>query len=65
MKGIKIFLKGKKTKNVNMLVNDIEIFLKKKTEKGQYGCEHYKNLPKDEKQKIVEYRKKYSRMQEI
>ena len=24
-----------------------------------------KNLPKDEKQKIVEYRKKYSRMQEI
>ena len=24
----------------------------------QYGCERYKNLPKVEKQKLVEYRKK-------
>ena len=26
--------------------------------KGQYGREGYKNLPEDEKQKLVEYRKK-------
>ena len=25
----------------------------------QYGPEQYKNLPKDERQKLVEYRKKY------
>ena len=25
----------------------------------QYGCERYKNLSKDEKQKLVEYRRKY------
>ena len=26
--------------------------------KQQYGCEHYKSLSKDEKQKLVEYRRK-------
>ena len=25
----------------------------------QYGCEPYKNLPEDEKQRLIEYRKKY------
>ena len=39
-----------KTKSVNMLVNDVEIFLKKKNEKKhQDGCEWYRNLPEDKK----------------
>ena len=29
----------------------------KKKKKLQYGRERYKNLPKDERQKLVEYRK--------
>ena len=43
------------------LAKDIKIFLKKK-EKRQYGCERYKNLSEDVKQKLVEFRKKYYRM---
>ena len=43
------------------LAKDIKIFLKKK-EKQQYGCERYKNLSEDVKQKLVEFRKKYYRM---
>ena len=31
------------------LVKNIKVFLKKKHKKEQYGCEQYKNLPKDEK----------------
>ena len=43
-----------------MLVKDIKGFQKKKKEKKQqYGGERYKNLPEDEKQQLVEYRKKY------
>ena len=44
------------------LTKDIKTFLKKKTKKWQYGHERYKSLSKDEKQKLVEYRKKYYRM---
>ena len=33
-----------------------------KEKKRQYGHERYKNLPQDEKQKLVEYRKKYYKM---
>ena len=40
------------------LVRDIKDFLKK----WQYGGERYKNLSEDEKEKLVEYRKKYHRM---
>ena len=40
------------------LVKDIQIFLKKKKKKQIYGCEQNKNLPEDEKQKLVVYRKK-------
>ena len=36
-----------------------------KNKKHQYGHQRYKNLPEDEKQSLVEYRKKYSRMQKI
>ena len=44
------------------LVKDIKIFLKKKKEKKrQYRRERYKNISGDEKQKLVEYRKKYYR----
>ena len=32
------------------------------TKKQQYGHEYYKNLQKDEKQKLVDYRKKYYQM---
>ena len=35
---------------------------KDKEKKWQYACELYKNLPQDEKQKLVEHRKKYYKM---
>ena len=38
----------------NMLVSNIEIFMKKK--KHQYSGERYRNIPKDEKQRLVEKR---------
>ena len=34
----------------------------KKEKKQQYGHKRYRNLPKDEKQRLVEYRKKYYKM---
>ena len=37
-------------------MKDIKIFLKK--EKHQNGCEQYENLPEDQKQSLVESRKK-------
>ena len=44
-------------------MKDIKIFLKKKKKKKQQnGCEHYKHLSEDKKQKLVEYRKKYCGM---
>ena len=47
------------------LAKDIKIFLnKKKKTKRKYCHERYKNLLKDEKQKLVEYRKKYYRMRQ-
>ena len=46
-------------------MNDIEIFLKKREKKGQHGLERYKTLPEDEKQKLVGYRKNYSKMEKI
>ena len=50
-------------KKKKKLVKDIKTFLKKtKKSKCQYGREHYKNLSENEKQKLVEYRKKYYRM---
>ena len=39
-----------------MVLNNIEIFLKKK-KKHQCGRERYRNFIKDEKQKLVKYRK--------
>ena len=45
-----------------MFVNDIEIFLKKE-KKRRYRREPYRNLPQDEKPRLVEYRKNYSKMQ--
>ena len=45
---------------------DIKVFLKKiKKKQQQYGRERYKNLPVDEKQKLVEYRKKYYKMKNL
>ena len=41
-----------------MLVKDIEIFCKKtKIKKRKYGHKQYKNLPKDEKQRLAELRR--------
>ena len=40
------------------LVKDIKIFPKKKQKKSDKNCERYKNLSEDEKNKLVEYRKK-------
>ena len=42
----------------NQLLKDTKIFLRRKLKKPQYGCERYKNLSEDEKQELVEYRKK-------
>ena len=42
------------------VVKDIKIFLNYGLK--HYGCERYKNLSEDEKQRPVEYRKKYYRM---
>ena len=40
-------------------LKDVRVFLrKKKGKKWQYGCERYKNLPEDEKQKLIELQKK-------
>ena len=36
--------------------------MKEKTKKRQYDSERYKKLSEDEKQKLVEYRKKNYRM---
>ena len=44
---------------VKKLFNDIKDFLlkKKKKKQQQYGHERYKNLPENEKQKLIECRK--------
>ena len=47
----KIFLKKKN--NMTLLKNNMT--------KQQYGCDHYKNLLENEKQKLTEYRRKYYR----
>ena len=40
-------------------VKDTKVSLNKKNKKKQqYGCERYKNISEDEKQKLTEYRKK-------
>ena len=43
-------------------MKDIKVFLKKKKRKQQYGRERYKNLSEYQKQKLIEYRKKYYEM---
>ena len=50
-----------KEKLQNMLLKDIKVFLKKKRkESGNIVVkERCKNLPEDEKQKLVDYRRKY------
>ena len=45
----------------NKLVKDIKVFLKKKKKKVIIR-ERYKNLSKNEKRKLVEYKKKQYRM---
>ena len=40
-------------------------FSKRKRKKQQYGQDCYKNLSKDEKQKLVEYRKKILKLEKM
>ena len=40
-------------------MKDTKTFLKNKKKKWQYGCERYKTLLEDEKNKMVEESKKY------
>ena len=47
-----------------MLVKGLKIFLKKK-KKLKYDRKRYRNLTEDEKQRLVEYRKNYSKIQKI
>ena len=42
-----------------MLVKYIRTLLKKKKQKARIWPERYKNFSEDEKQKLVEYRKRY------
>ena len=42
-----------------MLVKSIKIFQKQQNKKQKYDCDRYRNLPEDEYQKLVEYRKNY------
>ena len=52
---MKIFLKEKKIKSVNMLNEQYRnLSGEHKTKKHQYGCERYKNLLEDEKQRLAE-----------
>ena len=55
-----------KYSSANYHQNNIErlqkVFPKKKSKKRHYGHERYNNLSEDEKQKLVEYRKKYYEM---
>ena len=45
------------------LMKDIKVFLNNKTKKKwQYGLQQYKNLPEDEKQKLVEYITNYHKI---
>ena len=59
----KIIQKIKKDCKKKKLVKDIKIFLKKK-KKRQYGCEGYKNLSENNKQKLVKHRQNYYRIRE-
>ena len=64
MKGIIIYLKKNKTKRINTPVNDLGIFLRKrKTKTQKYGTKQYKNLPENEKQRLTESNKNYSKME--
>ena len=46
------------------LLKDIKVFVKKrKKKKQQYGCERYKNLSEDKKSKLVEFRKRYKKLE--
>ena len=45
------------------LLKDVKIFLNKRNKKRQqYCCQCYKNLSENEKNKLVEHRKKYYKM---
>ena len=59
MKGIKIFLKKKKTKSNNTLVKHSKIFLKKKKKKSISIAVNHKSLSEGEKQRISERRRNY------
>ena len=54
----KYYQENKERLQKKSLAKYIKVFLKKKKKKKrQYGHERYKNLPENEKQRLVEYRK--------
>ena len=59
IKDIIIFLKKEKTKSVKMPTKDIKFFWRRKENKRQYYREHNKNLSKDQKERLIEYRRNY------
>ena len=60
------YYQNNKEKLQKRLLRDIKFFLKMKRKiKRQYGCEQYKTVPEDEKQKLAEYRKKYYKTKKI
>ena len=63
VKGIKIFVKNRKTKSVNIIVNEVNLSRREKHKQHQYDCERNRNLPEDEKQRLFEYIKSYSKIQ--
>ena len=52
----------KRLQKKKRFVKHISLFKEEKEKKQQYGSERYKNLPEDEKQRLVGYRKKYYKM---
>ena len=56
-------IEKKPEKILKSLVKGIKNFVKKKNKKREYGHEQDKNISEDEKQKLVEYRKRYYEMQ--
>ena len=59
------YQKNNKRLRKKSLAKVIKIIQKKKNNKRKYGRDPYSNVPEDETQRLVEYRKNYFRMQKL
>ena len=59
------YIKMSKDSSAKYYQNIKERYQKKNKKKRQYSCEWYKNLLEDEKQKLVEYRKKTIKWEKV